>query len=515
MTEIASTPEAQHLSESRLQSAPARPKLEEYEWAWLALILFVFLCINVFTADRYPFPFFDEAFYTDPAVNYVTGHGFTANVPGENTSVFYFYGGPAHPALLIPWLKLFGISIRSVRSINFLYMALVVLLIWSAVKRMGLIKSPLWRLLLISMLISDYSIICSYRCGRYDCLGMLVLAFTFWSFSIKAAPLRLGAITIVGAASPWVGLPLLPLEAVLGVILVVSTVLRYWREILAFYAGVAAGTLALIEFFARCGVLQYFLRFAHSPTKHFWFFSALLQGEFQHSNTLPKDFSFPLVLGCAVLLAVFHYRRRSIRLRSPLTFGLIFVPVLGLTMLLVSHFPTYYGWMAYVPLAISVCGSLDFDLPVRVRYIAVGLCMSASVVGLGLHVLAGACDWSDRDYSKISQFVTSNIRSDDRVYIDPQVYYPAKLTGAEILFWDPGNRMSAAQKMDLTACVIGPDRLGLLKEFGGTWHNTGEEIIPAHQGLFGNDLKWGFLSLPNYRLSVYRKVPATGQQGEM
>jgi MFS family permease len=497
------------------ESSNLDPVRERQEWIWVALMLFVFFTINVLTADRYPFPFFDEAFYTEPAVNYVTGHGFTANVPGENAPVFYFYSGPAYPALLIPWLKVFGISIRSVRSINFVYMAVTALLIWSAVKRTGIVLSPRWRLLLVSMLICDYSIICSYRCGRYDCLGMLVLAFAFWSFSFKSGALRLTALAIAGAASPWVGLPLLPLEAVLGGTLLAFTLFRYWREVCTFYAGVVAGALGLIAFFASRGVLQYFLQFAYSPTKQFWFVPGLLRGEFRHSNTLPKDFSLPLVLSSAVLLAVVLYGNRSLRLCSPLMYGLIFVPVLGLTMVLVSHFPTYYGWMAYAPLAICVCGSLDLDLRVGIRRLAVGLCVLASIVGVGLHVLACARDWKDRDYSKVSRFVASNIRSDDRVFIDPQAYYPAKLTGAAIYFWDPGSQMSSAQKSRLTACVIGPDRLGLLKEFGGTWHSTGEEMIPAHQGLFGSDLKWGFLSLPNYRLSVYRRVAAAGQDGEL
>ncbi|MGP0018973.1 MAG: hypothetical protein ACLPHP_10425 [Candidatus Sulfotelmatobacter sp.] len=511
---MASTVTSTQLLEARSKSSSLDLVGEKYEQVWLACILLVFVFINVFTADRYPFPFFDEAFYTDPAVNYLTGHGFTANVPGENAPVFYFYSGPAHPALLIPWLKVFGISIRSVRSINFAYMAMTALLIWSAAKRTGLVLSPRWRLLLVSMLICDYSIICSYRCGRYDCLGMLVLAFACWSFSLKPGPLRITALAIAGAASPWIGLPLLPLEAVLGSTLLVFTLFQYWREIFAFYAGVVAGVLGFIEFLASHGVLQDFLRFVHSPTKKFWFVTALLQGEFLHSNTLPKDFSLPLVLSSAVLVAGAFYRKGSLRLRSPLVYGLMFVPVLGLTMVVASHFPTYYGWMVYGPLAVCVCGSLDLNMPTGVRRLAVGLCFVASMVGVGLHVLACARDWEDRDYSRVSRFVTSNIRSDDRVYIDPQVYYPAKLTGAAVLFWDPGSRISSAQKSGLTACIIGPERLGLLKEFGGTWDNTGEEIIPAHTGLFGSDLRWGFLSLPNYRLSVYRRVPATGRGGE-
>jgi MFS family permease len=483
------------------------PASGKQELVLVGMILFLYLLLNVFTADRYPFPFFDEAFYTDPAVNYVKGHGFTANVPGEDLPVFYFYNGPAHPALLIPWLKIFGVSMRSVRSINFAYMAITMLLVWSAAKRLGLVILPRWRLLLVSMLICDYSVICSYRCGRYDCLGMLVVAFAFWSFSFKSSALRLAALAFAGAASPWIGVQLLPLEAMLGITLLAFALFRYWQEVVAFFLGIAAGGLGLIRFFTSHGVLQDFLRFVHSPTKGFWFVGGLLRGEFRHSNTLPKDFSLPLVLGSAVLLAVALYAKGSLRLRSPLIYGLIFVPLLGLTLVLAAHFPTYYGWMTYVPLAVCVCASLNSNVPVSLRRIAVGLCVVASIIGVGLHVLACARDWKDRDYSKLQQFVTSNIKSDDQAYIDPQAYYPAKLTGATTFFWDPGSRMSSTQKTRLTVCVIGPDRIGLLKDFGGAWYRTGQEMIPAHTGLFGIDMKWGFLSLPNYRLSIYRRVP--------
>lgn len=498
---------------------------EKHEWAWMALILFLFLLVNVSTADRYPFPFFDEVLYTDPAVNYLTGHGFTSTVRAQDAPVFYFYNGPAHSALLIPWLEVFGISMRSVRSINFAYMAITLLLLWSAAKRIGLVASARWRLLLVLMLICDYSMIFSYRCGRYDSLGMLIVSFAFWSFSLRSAPIRLAVLALAGAASPWIGLQLLPLEALLGGTLLVFTLFRYWREILVFSAGIVAGGLGLIEFFASHGVLQYFLRFPvvhqvdinqvfHSQAKGFGFFAGMLQGHFRHSNMLPKDFSLPLVLGSALLLALALYRRRSLRLRSPIIYGLAFVPLLALTLILLAKFPTYYGWMTYIPLAICVCASLDLELPVNVRRLAVGLCVLASILGAGLHVLACARDWNDRDYSKVQQFVTSNIRSDDWAYVDPQAYYPAKLTGAATFFWNSGNPMSSAQKSRVTVCVISPKEVWVLKEFGGSWYSTGQEMIPAHTGLFGSKSKWGFLSLPNYRLSIYRRVP-TQQDGEL
>jgi hypothetical protein len=490
---------------------------EKYEWPWVALILFLFLLVNVLTADRYPFPFYDEVLYADPAVNYVTGHGFTAAMPGKGSSIFYFYNGPAHSALLIPWLKVFGISMRSVRSINFVYVAITGLLIWSAAKRNGLILSGRWRLLLVAMLICNYSIIFSYRCGRYDCLGMLVLAFAFWSFSIESAPLRLTALAIAGAASPWIGLQLLPLEAVLGATLAGFTFWRYWREIFTLAAGIVVGSFGLIQFFISHGVLEYFLQFPvfnhvdldhvlHSQSKGFGFVAGLLHGEFRHSNMLPKDFSLPWVLGAAVLLAVILYRTRSLRLRSPLVYGLTFVPVFGLTLVLLAKFPTYYGWMTFVPLAVCVCASLELNFPTGVRRAAVGLCILAGVVGVGLHVLSCVRDWDDRDYSKVQQFVNSNVRPDDWAYVNPQGYYPAKVTSAAT-FFSNAKGLLPSQKSRITVCVIEPEAVGVLGELGGDWYNTGQEMIPAHTGLFGSNSKWGFLSLPNYRLSVYRRVP--------
>jgi 4-amino-4-deoxy-L-arabinose transferase-like glycosyltransferase len=495
------------------------PAGEKHEWALVGLILFLFLLLNLLTADRYPFPFFDEVLYADPAVNYVTGHGFTATVPGENAPAFYSYNGPLHSSLLIPWLKVFGISMQSVRSINFVYMAITVLLIWSVAKRLGLVRSTGWRLLLVSMLICDYSIIFSYRCGRYDCLGMLIVALAFWSFSLKSAPMRLTALTLAGAVSPWIGLQLLPLEAVLGGSLLAFTLFFYWREVSAFAAGTVAGALGLIGFFSSHGVLRYFLQFPvvnhvdidhvlHSQSKGYGFVAGLLQGEFRHSHMLPKDFSLPLVLASAALLAVVLYRRHNLEFRSLLIYGLIFVPLFSLTLILLAKFPTYYGWMTYAPLAICICGSLHLDLPQNVRLFAVGLCVAASIVGVGLHALAFARDWSDRDYAKVQQFVTSNIRPDDWAYVNPQAYYPAKRTAAATFFSNAAG-MPSDQKSRVTVCVIEPERVWVLKELGGSWYATGQEMIPAHTGLFGRNNEWGFLSLPNYRLSVYRRVPTT------
>jgi hypothetical protein len=113
----------------------------------------------------------------------------------------------------------------------------------------------------------------------------------------------------------------------------------------------------------------------------------------------------------------------------------------------------------------------------------------------------------------VQQFVASNVRSNDWAFVDSQAYYAAKVVGATTFFGDPRSRMSSDQKSRVTVCVIGPERVWVLKALGGAWYSTGQEMIPADTALFGINSKWGFLSLSNYRLSVYRRVAATTRDG--
>ena len=494
------------------------------EGAWIALVVFLFLVVNVVTAERYPFPFFDEVLYLDPAVNYVTGHGFTTVALGQGTTTFYSYNSPAYSALLIPWLKIFGMSLRSARSINFLYMVASIVLIWSGAKRMQLISPGRWRILLVVMLLCDYSIIFSYRVGRYDCLGILVMAVAFWSFSLKKRVFRLWALAIAGAATPWAGLQLLPFEVVFAGTLVAFTASRFWREIGAVTLGSVAGGIGLIWFFQIHGVLRNFLRFPvvyhvdlgqvlHFRTREAGFATGLLQGQFHHSNVVPKDFSFAAMFLAAALLAFGLYRSRSLHVASALVFALVFAPMLSVTLILLAKFPTYYGWMICIPVAICTCGSLEQKVPGAIRNSAIGLCVLGCVLGIGLHALACARDWQDRDYSKIQRFVSSIVHADDWAYVVPQSYYPTKLLAAATFFGNPGTRMSSSQRSRVTVCIIGPDSNWVLKELGGEWYSTGQEMIPARIGLFGNKSKWGVLSFSNYRLSVYRRVPRSWDDG--
>src|SRR5271165_7498787 len=62
---------------------------------------------NVVTATSYPFPHLDECLQAEPAINSIHGQGF--GIRFDEISGMYSF-------LLIPWMKLFGSSLQSIRS---------------------------------------------------------------------------------------------------------------------------------------------------------------------------------------------------------------------------------------------------------------------------------------------------------------------------------------------------------------------------------------------------------------
>src|ERR1700722_14719708 len=82
------------------------------EWA-VALFLLAFLVFNKVTATSYPFPHLDESLQAEPAINYSHGLGFGIRFD-EILGMYSF--------LLVPWMKLFGSSLQSIRSADIISM---------------------------------------------------------------------------------------------------------------------------------------------------------------------------------------------------------------------------------------------------------------------------------------------------------------------------------------------------------------------------------------------------------
>ncbi|MGB0021467.1 MAG: hypothetical protein WBP65_06615, partial [Candidatus Sulfotelmatobacter sp.] len=126
-------------------------KVQRVREVWVvSLFLLAFLIFNVVTATSYPFPHLDECLQAEPAINYIHGQGFGIRFD-EILGMYSF--------LLVPWMKLFGSSLQSIRSADIVSMTAAFLVLWSAVKRIEIIPLAFWRLFLLILLATEYGMI--------------------------------------------------------------------------------------------------------------------------------------------------------------------------------------------------------------------------------------------------------------------------------------------------------------------------------------------------------------------
>src|SRR4030095_6214232 len=227
---------------------------------WVILLLLGFLALNLLTSTRYPFVAGDEVTYSDPAVNLYLGKGFTSTAWfAQSANEFWAGNVPLHPLLLYLWLKLFGLSILSVRSINYVYMAVSSWWLWRFCLRLNLINSARLRLVLLGLIISGFGVLFSYRSGRPDCLAMLIVCLFLTAHLFRRAWLVYLSFFLLGCLSPWVGMQLLPLLGVSGVVLSLYLGKPFLPRVIAAWLGVAVGFGSLLLFYFSHNVLAEFL----------------------------------------------------------------------------------------------------------------------------------------------------------------------------------------------------------------------------------------------------------------
>ena len=478
-----------------------RSHVSRLEFVIVLMIAAVFLGINLATCTRFPVVWEDEVYYSEPAVNANLGIGFTSYANSVQPHGPFWVGNPPlYPMLLTGWLRLFGIGIVQTRSFGYVLAALAIVVIWWAVARLALITSALMRIGFLLTLLLAYGPGICYRSSRYDTLGILLVALTLLAASVARVRLRLALIVGVGALFTMTQLTLVIFAAEIGVLLLCVYGRRYLREVMALGIGTILGGALLFLLLQSQAVWPYLVAMIH------------------HQRTLrlgwfPKDPSFLLILTAACCLALDQYRRGDFRFRSPLIFGVMAGVVVSLGHLAMGWYPTYYTWMAILPLSVGIFA--EFSCSGRFvgalgRSMAVAaLCLSA-FLGMPLQLASAVRFWQERDYNRVIALVQANVDKEDWVYCDPGAYYPAKLaSGAVFLMtYDKDDRFfTPDEKQRISVMIIPPyafDRVS--KRLGGAWVPTGEWIRPPDGGFlffrvnFGDKLVW------NYNLQAYRRA---------
>ena len=227
----------------------------------LATILFAFLAVNLLTAARSPFVWTDEVYFADPAINLATGHGFTSTAwPYQHSGEFFAGNVPLYSFILSFWIRAFGISPTSVRSISYFFMAGAALMIWLGLARTGLVKNSFWRLAAIATILLSNEVTFCYRSARYDALGILIMSIVFVGFTMPARWARFAVAFIFGSLVPAAGLQLIIFAGVMSVMIGWFLRGRGMQYFAMLFTGIFAGMGALAWVYWQKGVLVSFVK---------------------------------------------------------------------------------------------------------------------------------------------------------------------------------------------------------------------------------------------------------------
>jgi hypothetical protein len=485
----------------------------------IAALFVAFLAINFATASRFPTVYIDEVTYTDPAANLYFGHGFTSSAWFAQTKdEFWAAHGPLYSALLYVWMLPFGFSPLAVRSLNYVLMVISMLMLWLAVIRLNLVPSAWKRITLVALLLSSYGLTFNYRTGRLDCVAIMLCTASVLVYSIRPARIRYPLFLCIGILIPMAGLQTVLYAAIVCGLLLIYLGKSFLRESTSLAVGVIVGAIFLYSLYSLNGVVDGFLATLGYFTRKDHFVSRSLSEDIRIAFpfTLAKDISFPFLLASAFAVTAYQINKSRFKLRSPLSFGLAVSLCVPLGLGMIGHYPAYYGWMAFIPLSVcvfSAMAGLD-DGKGNHFFIraATGFLLVAGVIGLPLHLALAAYDWNDRDYAPVERLAERNVTKEDWILCDYGAYYAVKKRAA-VAFLPQYLYVIPPQETErISTLIIGPGSLEQVKRtLGGEWYDTGDGISPEVEGLFGFPIRVGLLTLPKYKLRVFRRAKTSEQ----
>ena len=459
------------LPDSTPDAVAARAPNRSGVWrAILFALLIIWLVLNLTTAARSPTVWMDEVMFADPAINAVLGRGFVSTAwPFQNGNATFTSNSPLHSVLLVPWLSVWGISINTVRSINFMYVIIGLGLFLILLRRKDLVVDPAAQFLCAALFLGGYAMTFSYRSGRYDMLGMLnVLALAVCS-TIHRPGYRLPALFLCSLPLALAGMQLLLLTAVIAGFHLLTA--RPWRKAMADVAavgtGAAVGLGCWLAWMNYEGVLPAFLRAVRAMSK-------ADRGGFERlQEVLPALGSDPssvillsmLILAALLLSNLGDSARREIAVAAMLSVSICVLMVIA------GKYPIYYGWMGYLPLVAGTSMVVNrLQLLGRSNLaVACGIAFLIAAMPFPLRVAAVVGEWDARDYTIVVDEVRKWVKPTDTVFVSPPAYYAAKLTTPDVFVTTYGplsDQDKAAIDVIVVDSGVGAEFVGRV---GGTW----------------------------------------------
>ena len=223
------------------------------------LLFSTFLVANLGTSSRSPVIWQDEVMFTDPAANLYFGQGFTSSAWFQSRDTWFAGNSPLYSLCLYPWIRVFGFDVVAVRALNYVLIVTVAAVCLLALSRLGLVRSPVPRLVFVLLILCGDGVTYSYRSGRYDCLGMLLVSTLFLMLTLAPGQARTAGVFVIAALAPWAGLQLLPYLALLGLLVLLVRGRGAIADVLTVGLGCLAGLASLAALLLENGVADEFL----------------------------------------------------------------------------------------------------------------------------------------------------------------------------------------------------------------------------------------------------------------
>jgi hypothetical protein len=476
--------------------APRRPHPLELGCLLVALVAFVAFNMIV-TLDLQPV-WLDEVSVADPAVNLYLDRGFHSSAwqyqPKEQ---FWASNAPLHQILLFHWLKAFALSARSVRSLNFVLMAVSVLMTWLAVVRLSLVNTWQGRFALIAMLTCTAGLTFNYAAGRYDCIGILLCVTLLFAFSIRSEWARWLTLLATSIFVPIAGVALLPYVLVLSGLCLVTCGRRYRRELATIWVGIALGAAFLYMLYATNLVAHVIVVSAGGHALHDVVAagSMVRSGDAEHKVLytllhLPGmlgrrirgmitwytgDPSFILLALFVVGAALYAWRRRRLVRASLTLFAAAAALAIPFVLGLARNYPFYYSWMSLLPLAIASAALLSELIERRAPFwqplAASGVILWACYWGMPQRLREmNASGQKPGAYQRVDAFLAANAKPDDRAYADFEGYYGLIARTRYTLLPTYRDMLSETEKSELSLLVVRRENARDVQDLvGGHW----------------------------------------------
>jgi hypothetical protein len=489
-----------------------------YEVIALLLILLIFSILGFLQATRLPIGWLtwgndvtawgDEIMFVDPAANlFFKSQWTSASWYGQTQEQFWAGYPPLYSFLLYVWMHLFGFGLAAARSFNIFLTAATAILLWLSVKRSSLVISAPGRIGLVLLVLFAQNYTFNLTTGRPDPLMLLLSVTTLLIASVQSPLWRYGLLIAVVTLFPLTGLALVVYSIITGALILIFLHRKFIREAGAIAFGLLIGLLGLYGFYQANGVWDKFVfSTKNNPTLVGYDLASSLSESMRFGGFL-QNRNFQLLLIILIGIAIYRVTKGQFRWRSLLCFSLVASVCIPFGMRFSGAYLFYYGWMAFVPLAISFCSTLE-ALPLskmQDRYkswvipsIACFLILMA-MLGPYFRLVDLTLNWKALDYVPIANLVKQTVKPDDWVFSDSLSYYATKETGVVTTTHWYRDVIPTNEKGKVSVIIMRPSLLNeTVTKIGGKWQESGEKITLKFRSLFTKS--------PNLiELRVYRR----------